>query len=115
MQPRLLPTSPLTQAVFIHSHVKLVFGDETFSLYNRLALEHAGNQHRQGEPGFADALVGLIGQTPIAVHTPINCALRIEFDEGTALYVLNGPQDVAGAEAFQFNGRDTPFLVEPNS
>ena len=63
MVPNILPTDPLSQVVFVHNYLQLVFQDSGFTIYNPCALNLEGTPIQFGQDGFADALVGLIGQS----------------------------------------------------
>jgi hypothetical protein len=112
MRDRLIPLEPLSQVCFVHDYVQLVFQDEGFSIYNRANIQVGAVQVAQGETGFCDALVALIGQRVVA--TPDGHLLTLAFESGAELNVLGGDDDVNGPESFQFNGPDGFVVVEQN-
>lgn len=112
--PNLKPVEPLSQVVFVHDYLQLVFEDEGFSIYNLAEVEYGVNKLRQGQPGFCDTVVGLIGQRVVEVSRSDANALRLSFEEGTQFVVLNDDESITGPEAFQFNGRNQPPVVEQN-
>jgi hypothetical protein len=105
------PTEPPSQVVFIHDYIQLVFQDEGFNVYNVATLSSASGSYRTGGPGFADALVALIGEKVVDVAEP----LSLQFSSGASLTVSFEPTDVRGPEAFEFHGRDGLMLVEQNA
>jgi hypothetical protein len=113
MPPRLLPESSLSQVVFVHDYVQLVFQDEAFSLYNRVIVKTKDAEYEQGGAGFADSLVSLIGRAVLEVDSSDRFAIALRFDCGTQVQVLrNG--SAKGLEAFQFNGPNGVIVVEQN-
>ena len=113
MPPRLLPESPLSQVVFVHDYVQLVFQDENFSLYNSVRVRLGAIEFEQRSTGFADALVSLIGLAVVEVGSSEDCALMLNFERGAQVQVLKARGE-EGPEAFQFNGRHGPIVVERN-
>jgi hypothetical protein len=112
MADPLAPPAPLSEVRFVHDYVQLVFQDECFSIYNAFSLHQSGRSLREGEPGFADALVGLIGQS--ATTAPHGGPLRIVFQGGTEIRVLVGLGNEGGPEAFQFSRNGVALIVEQN-
>lgn len=114
MVPNLKPSDPLSQVVFIHDYFQLIFQDEGFSIYNVAEIEHRGMKVAQGEPGFCDAVVSLIGQRVTAVSRSDGHLLNLSFDEGAQLVVRSDNNAVRGPEAFEFSGKNQPLVVEQN-
>ena len=113
MHPRLLPESPLSQVVFVHDYLQLVFQDENFSLYNSVVVRVGAIEYEQGSTGFADSLISLVGETVIEVDGSEECALLLKFERGAQVMVLKA----SGAkcpEAFQFNGKQRSIVVDQN-
>jgi hypothetical protein len=104
------PQDPLSQVVFIHDYVQLVFEDCSFSLLNPIVVESVTAVLRQGSPGFCDALVKLIGQEAHfdALESP---SIRLSFSSGTSVLVL---PDGIGPEAWIFYSSRQPLVVEQN-
>ncbi len=96
----------------MHDDVQLVFQDEGFSIYNRTSIQIGVVQLLQGDPGFCDALVSLIGQR--VVSTPKRNVLTLAFENGVELEVRGDDADITGPESFQFNGPNGVIVVEQN-
>jgi hypothetical protein len=110
MSPDLLPTEPLSQVVFVHDYIQLVFQDACFSIYNIAELRRGDTSVLQGQPGFCDGLVGLIGLPLISVSArPI---LSLTFQGGVTLVVT---EVCSGPEAWQYNSPGCPIVVEQNA
>ena len=115
MVANLKPSEPLSQVVFIHDYLQLVFQDEGFSIYNLAEVEQRGVTIRLGEPGFCDAVVALIGQRVADVSRSDAHVLKLSFEGGAQFAVRNDEEAVAGPEAFEFNGKNQPPVVEQNT
>lgn len=113
MPPRLLPEFPLSQVVFVHDYIQLVFQEEGFSLYNSVVVRLDDVEYEQGQTGFADALVSFIGKAVVAVGASDECALVLYFECGAQVEVLK-IRGATGPEAFQFNGPHGLTIVEQN-
>lgn len=109
MRPNLVPAGALTQVVFGHDYIQLVFSDVGFSFYNPVRLISGGVAVAKGAAGFADTLVSLIGRKVISAQG--SGALNLIFDNALELQI-----DAAGdgPEAFQFKGADGSIVVEQN-
>jgi hypothetical protein len=114
MSPSLLPRDPLSQVVFVHDYIQLVFQDAGFSLYNTTKLTIDGRDVLQGQPGFADALVALIDLRVVSFSTQTDSILELSFEGGAKLEVLRGEPYARGPEAFQFSAMGGPIVVEAN-
>ena len=111
MVPHLVPREPLSQVVFIHDYIRLVFQEAGFSIYNESELSSGTRLLRKGEFGFCDALVALIGAFVDAVTSSSEKALVLTFSEGTVFSVdRSGP----GPEAWIFQTSGDPIVVEQN-
>ena len=111
MRPNLLPADSLSQVVFVHNYFQLVFQDSGFSIYNAATLHSNGVSLLQGQPGFCDRLVGLIGQTLLAADALGGSSLVLTFQDGSTLSVGSaGP----GAEAWQYNSFGCSSVVAQN-
>src|SRR5438105_12100313 len=115
MMPNLKPSEPLSQVVFIHDYFQLIFQDERFNIYNVSEVEHRGIKVVQGQPGFCDALVALIGQRVVKASRSNSHVLQLSFEEGAQFVVRSDDEAVRGPEAFQFNGKNQPTVVEQNA
>ena len=115
MVPNLKPSEPLSQVVFVHDYLQLIFQDEAFNIYNVSEVEHRGVKLAHGEPGFCDALVALIGQCVIEASHSDSYALKLSFEEGAQFVVRSDDDAVRGPEAFEFNGKNQLTVVEQNA
>jgi hypothetical protein len=113
MRPDLQPKDPLSQVVFIHDYVQLVFQDSGFSLYNVVSYQLNGLTIRQGQSGFCDAVVGLIDQTAVA-NALEDSQLVIRFANGASIHCPSSGPDVRGPEAWQFNSVGGQAVIEQN-
>ena len=112
--PDLCPSEPLSQVVFIHDYLQLVFQSQCLSVYNLAKVERMGGTYTQGSSGFCDALVGLIGSTVLRAHHNEKYKLILEFQNGNNFLVPAASEYVRGPEAFQFTGTDEYLVVEQN-
>jgi len=112
--PNLCPDEPLTQVVFIHDYLQLVFQSQCLSVYNLAQLEQNGTTLTQGASGFCDSLVGLIGCAVVRAHRNDRYKLILEFQNGDKFLIPSAGEYVRGLEAFQFNGSDEFLVVEQN-
>lgn len=112
--PNLKPSEPLSQVVFIHDYLQLIFQDKGFNIYNLAEVEVHGLKMTQGEPGFCDAVVSLIGQRVTAASHSDKYALMLSFGEGAQFVVRSDDAAISGPEAFEFNGKNQPPVVEQN-
>jgi hypothetical protein len=112
MRPNLTPQSPLSQVVFVHDYLQLVFQGERLSIYNPCSLTGPGLNLQTGDPGFCDALVSLIGQTASACADSSEL-LSLSFSGGVVLAVL--PDQLGLVEAFTFHSEDSRAIVERNA
>jgi hypothetical protein len=69
----------------------------------------------QGQPGFCDAVISLIGQRVTAVSRTDTHVLKLSFEEGAQFFVRSDDDAVSGPEAFEFNGKNQPTVVEQNT
>jgi hypothetical protein len=115
MKPNLKPPDPLSQVVFIHDYLQLVFQEAGFSIYNLAAIEVEGRQIKQGQAGFYDAVVALIGQRVDKVSHSSSAALCLVFEKGARFIVLSDDESIKGPEAFEFHAKGGPLVVEQNA
>jgi hypothetical protein len=115
MKPNLKPADPLSQVVFIHDYLQLVFQEAGFSIYNVAAVEVEGKRIKQGQTGFCDAVVALIGQRVDTVSHSSSAALCLVFEKGARFLVLSDDESIKGPEAFEFQEKDGPLVVEQNA
>jgi len=115
MPPNLTPSEPLSQVVFIHDYLQLIFQHERFNVYNLAQVELQGTTLIQGQPGFCDAVVSLIGQRVTAASHSGTCVLLLSFEEGAQFIVRSDDAAIRGPEAFEFNGTNQSLVVEQNA
>ena len=108
---KLRPKEPLSQVVFIHDYVQLVFQDEILSIYNRIALKTHDKLVHTGQTGFCDGLVSLMEQRVIEAGQSDEYALTIYFENGTQLLISSHG---TGPEAFHFSMAEH-LAVEQNT
>lgn len=113
MSPDLQLEDPLSQIVFIHDYLQLVFQDCAFTIYNRATFVREGVAVRQGEAGFCDLLVSLIDQNAQAEARADH--LLLKFTNGAEVVVPTAGPDAHGAEAWQFGRLGGPCVVEQNA
>lgn len=98
-----VPAEPVSQVVFIDDYFQVVFQDERFSFYCPVEVRSDDRRLTQGQPGFCDAAVELIGERATSVVVGKDGDLTIAFSSGAGLLARPSPLDV-GPEAWQFNG-----------
>jgi hypothetical protein len=109
------PTEPLTQVVFVHDYVQLVFDTDILSVYNPMTFRGSqGAALEQGQIGFADALLGLIGAKASSVETSQVECLALQFESKGRLAVRRATDESARPEAFQFNSEAGRVVVQQN-
>jgi hypothetical protein len=105
------PVEALTQVVFVHDYVQLVFEDERLSVYNMATVSVRGGILRTGAPRFAEALVALIGQRAEVIASPFS----LRFSNGATFTISFAPEDVRGPEAFTFVGKGGLMVADQNA
>ena len=113
MKVDLQPEDPLSQVVFVHDYLQLVFQDCAFTIYNTASYSADSGELRQGQPGFCDAIVSLIDQTAQVVA--LTSSLLLHFSGGAVVSVHVSDSDSCGPEAWQFNRLGGPTVVEQNA
>lgn len=107
------PKSPLSEVVFIHDYIQLGFQGEVLSLYNPVVVQLRAIHYQSGEPGFADALVSLIGESVHEVGETDGFVLLLQFEGGAQVRVCK----VRGAsqpEAYRFNAGSGLIVAQQN-
>ena len=113
MDSRLVPAEPLSQVAFMHDYFQLVFQEERFTVYNKVAIADGENVIRQGSVGFCDKLVEFIGQSVVAVTQTDAYVLCLRFSGG-ATFQVEADQGPLWPEAFDFIGRSQFWHTELN-
>ena len=111
----LVDAEPLTQVVFVHDYLQLVFQGRRVSLYNVVRLHRGGGTLNESDIGWVDELPRLIGQRVVGVSCEGAVGLTLTFELGTQVSVSLRPEDARGPEAFEVNGDDGFFVVEQNA
>lgn len=114
MQVDLQSRDPLSQVVFIFDYLQIYFQDAVFTIYNLATYAHGSVTIRQGEPGFCDSLVALIGQTArVQVHPEMGLIIR--FHGGASITVSSSDPNACGPEAWNFCRSNGPLIVNHNT
>jgi hypothetical protein len=100
----MIPKDELSQVVFIHDYLQLVFQDVCFTLLTPPTLISGGDMYRPGESGFCDKLVSLISAKATAVQCGANDDLSITFSNGAKVSVSTSDPRATGPEAWHFGG-----------
>jgi hypothetical protein len=114
MNQKLQPLGPMSQVVFVHDYLQLVFQDDIFTLYNSPEIRSAGAQMSRGSPGFCDALVALLGQRLTLVSANHAEPLILSFENGTRVIVPVSGRAASGPEAWRFGRTNGPVVVQEN-
>lgn len=111
MTPCLVPRESLSQVVFMHDYIQLVFQEDEFSIYNDSVIARGASRLRKGQLGFCDALVSLIGVPALSASTSSEKSLVLTFANGTEFSV---ERFGFGPEAWDFQSRGCPLVAEQN-
>ncbi|MBX3608341.1 MAG: hypothetical protein KF871_00480 [Hydrogenophaga sp.] len=84
------PSEALTQVVFVHDYIQLVFHGLTLSLYGTISVVSKDEQLERASSGFCDRLVGLIGQRATAATDLPENELNLRFESGVSIQVRAG-------------------------
>ncbi len=106
---------PLSSVVFIHDGIQMIFQDAGFSLFGRVTCQSGHAVLRQGEAGFCDALVGLIGRKAVAQVDQENGILRLCFGHGAIVLVSSSGEEAGDPEAWQYWDAQGTMLVAQNA
>jgi hypothetical protein len=110
----LLEAAPLSQVVFVHDYIQLVFQDTYFNLYNRVTVHRGGCTLSASDSGFADELRRLIGQRVIDISSEEGQFSALKFEQGTQVAVSLRAEDANGPEAFELGDNEGLCVVEQN-
>jgi hypothetical protein len=89
---------PLSQVIFVHDYIRLVFHPITLSVFTRLTVNFPVGARKHGELGFCDALVAQIGQRVTDTSWTPGQEMRFHLANGIALAVSLRPEDGKCAE-----------------
>jgi len=114
---KLKQCEPMTQVVFIHDYIQLVFQDCRINVYNTAQITTSdGVIVLQNNPGFADQTVNLLEQKITSAYISESRELSLCFTNGTKFKTLNSPEHCHGPEAFEASGSPlTEWVVEQNA
>jgi hypothetical protein len=115
MLEQLKQWDPLSQVVFIHDYLQLVFQENTLNVYNPYIIEdNNGEKYAQGEVGYADALVRFIGSSIDKVEYKEKGYLHLHFSPAGVFIVVLKPGVSHSPEAFAYDSTEGP-IVEVNA
>jgi hypothetical protein len=101
----LVDNEPLSQVVFVHDYVQLVFQDTMSITSTRDSIGWRG-------PGWCDALVALIGQSVNSVDYLPRDHLRITFSDASVLRICLLASRATSDELFKIDRLGSPTIVE---
>jgi hypothetical protein len=104
---------PLSQVVFVHDYIQLVFQELRLSIYSCLSIRSSVALFEKNSPGYCDKLVALIGQRAVSVNYAGGVALDIAFEKGDNLSISLRDLDVGGPEFLQLDQPGMLTIVEP--
>ena len=111
----LLDAEPLSQVVFVHDYIQLVFQGTYFNLYNRVTVHRGGCTLGPSDAGFADELRRLIGERVIDTLSEEGQFSAVKFERGTQVSVSLRAEDANGPEAFELGDNKGLCVVEQNT
>ena len=101
----------LSQVWFVHDYVQLQFHDgHTINVYNPFVVEVNGTSYRQGQFGYADSLVGIIGSTIVGVDYLQRSHFRLIFGCGSIFTIDLAERASDNPEAFELCLSDGPYI-----
>jgi hypothetical protein len=112
--PSLRPKDPLTQVVFVHDYVQLLFQDCRFSCFFWPTLRIGETVLSRGTAGYCDTLVSLIGQSVHSADADGAC-LSLRFGNGALMQVPSFDPDSDLPEAWMFTGEGRAVVVQQNT
>jgi hypothetical protein len=103
---------PLSQVVFVHDYLQLIFQEITLTVYCAVEVKTASGTVACRAPGWCDALVALIGKRVASVDYVPQRHLRLAFAGGdSATLSLRAPRAELN-ELFQLDRPGLPTIVE---
>lgn len=106
---------PLSQVIFIHDYIQLIFQEYILSLYNPIEIKIENKTITDGEVGFSDALRNLIGERIVRTNYEEKIHASFEFSNGTIVTITLESNSDFGPEAFQINDGNSLIMVEQNA
>jgi hypothetical protein len=110
-----LDAEPLSEVVFIHDYIQLVFQGTRWSLYNPVSAHRSGCTLTASDIGFADELRRLIGQRVVGTSTESGQFSAVTFEEQTQVSVSLRREDAVGPEAYELGDDKGLHVVEQNN
>ena len=110
-----MDAEPMSQVVFVHDYIQLVFQGTYFNLYNAVTIHRDNRTLRRNDLGFCDELCHLIGQRVVDTSTEAGQFTSVAFGNGTRVSVSLRAEDGNGPEAFELGNNKGTFCVEQNS
>jgi hypothetical protein len=107
-----LDLAPLSQVVFVHDYLQMVFGDSRLSIYATATVSSTSRSLVRSDVGFCDALVALIGKTVTSADYARMRQLRLTFENGESVTVSLLGDAAIGPELFQLDRPGLPTIVE---
>lgn len=111
----LLKAEPLSQVVFVHDYIQLVFQGTYFNLYNRVTVHRDGCTLGASDAGFADELRRLVGERVVDTSSEEGRFSVVEFERGAQVSVSLRAEDANGPEAFELGDNKGLRVVEQNT
>jgi hypothetical protein len=108
----LIDNEPLSQVVFVHDYVQLVFQDTTLSVYCSMSIASPRDSIGWRGPGWCDALVALIGQSVNSVDYLPRDHLRITFSDASVLRICLLASRATSDELFKIDRLGSATIVE---
>ena len=103
---------PMSQVIFVHDYVQLVFQELVLTVYSPITLTAGPTSIAKSDRNFCGHLVSLIGSRVESVaHFP-RSELQLRFEGGIDLSVSLRSEDANGPELFQVDRPGFPILVE---
>lgn len=99
----------------MHDYLQLRFQEQIVTIFNRASYQASGGAPiHTGETGYCDAIVGLIGQSVVAMSVVDREPLVLRFQSGAQLCVPCAGEAVQGPEAWMIGTEDGPVSVQAN-
>lgn len=105
----------LSQVWFVHDYVQLQFHDgQQLSVFNPFEVSVSNNIYQQGQPGYADTLVAIIGNEVRSVNYAKSSHLQLEFGNGSIFKINLASGITSLPEAFEC-GLSSGLYIEFNT
>ena len=102
---------PLAQVWFVHDYVQLQFHDgHQLSVFNPFEVSANNVCYQQGQSGYADTLVGIIGHEVTSVNYTKSSHLQLSFGNGNIFKVNLASGITSIPEAFECGLSNGPYI-----